>query len=333
MSDFPQTPPYPLPKIAISVGDVAGIGPELSLACAMSPEIISRCQPVLFGPVKVLQRVAEHLKLAIPEIIDVPIDNASSVEPGRFTAATGHASYEAVCRAIDATMMGHTTAMVTGPIQKEAWHAAGIDYPGHTELLADRTQTDEFSMMLTSDVISCVLATIHVPLADVPSVLSIDLVARAIRHGVDALSRRLGRPPRVAVCGLNPHAGENGLFSHGEEATIIGPAIDRVRREGPSSQRMEIIGPLPPDTAFTPMMREKIDVYVCMYHDQGLIPLKALSFDDAVNVTLGLPIVRTSVDHGTALDLAWKGLAKRTSMMAAIKMAIDLSRPASEMRK
>ncbi|TWU44085.1 4-hydroxythreonine-4-phosphate dehydrogenase [Novipirellula aureliae] len=330
MSDFTKIKSYPLPKIAISVGDVAGIGPELSIACATSEAIAKRCQPILFGPLDVLQRVAERLNLSIPEMIDVPIDGASAVEPGRFTAATGQASYDAVCRAMDATMTGQTAAMVTGPIQKEAWHAAGIEFPGHTELLADRTGTNEFSMMLTSDTISCVLATIHVPLADVPTVLSIDLVARAIRHGADALYRRLGRSPRIAVCALNPHAGENGLFSHGEETRIIEPAMTRVRREWAASTALEIIGPLPPDTAFTPMMREKVDVYICMYHDQGLIPLKALSFDDAVNVTLGLPIVRTSVDHGTALDLAWKGVAKRTSMMAAIQMAIDLSCPTSD---
>jgi 4-hydroxythreonine-4-phosphate dehydrogenase len=175
-------------------------------------------------------------------------------------------------------------------------------------------------MMLTSDSISCVLATIHIPLADVPSKLTTHSILRAIRLGAAALSLRHRRPARVTVCGLNPHAGENGMFSHGEEDRLINPAIEDARQDG-----VHVVGPLPPDTAFTPSMRRQTDVYVCMYHDQGLIPLKALAFDDAVNVTLGLPIVRTSVDHGTALDLAWQGKASHSSMLAAIDMAIDLS--------
>ncbi|TWT82607.1 4-hydroxythreonine-4-phosphate dehydrogenase [Planctomycetes bacterium CA13] len=320
MSD---SPPRRLPRIAISVGDVAGIGPELSIACAADQAVKGVCFPVLYGPAEVLRRISVQLGYAtaeMPQIVDVPIEQPESVIAGQFSAATGQASFDAVSRAIDSTMAGESSAIVTGPIQKEAWHEAGITFPGHTELLASRTAVDQFSMMLTSETISCVLATIHVPLADVPSLLSVDLILRAIRNGADALARRLRRPARVAVCGLNPHAGENGLFSHGEEANLIEPAIAQARSEG-----IDIIGPLPPDTAFTPRMREQTDVYICMYHDQGLIPLKALSFDDAVNVTLGLPIVRTSVDHGTALDLAWQGVASRRSMMAAIRMVIDLT--------
>jgi 4-hydroxythreonine-4-phosphate dehydrogenase len=243
-----------------------------------------------------------------------------SVRPGVFTAQTGKASCDAVDQAVADAVAGHVDAMVTGPIQKEAWHLAGIEFPGHTELLAARLGVADYCMMLTSEVISCVLATIHLPLADVTSELSIESVERAIRLGAAAISTRNQRPARVTVCGLNPHAGENGLLSHGEEARIIEPAIQLARQDG-----IAIRGPLPPDTAFTPMIRQLTDVYVCMYHDQGLIPLKALAFDDAVNVTLGLPIVRTSVDHGTALDLAWKGTASHHSMLAAIQMAIDLA--------
>ena len=154
-----------------------------------------------------------------------------------------------------------------------------------------------------------------------PRLLTTESILRAIRLGAAALSKRLGRAARVTVCGLNPHAGENGLFSHGEEQDVIEPAIEAARTEG-----IDVTGPLPPDTAFTPRAsRSHSDVYVCMYHDQGLIPLKALAFDDAVNVTLGLPIVRTSVDHGTALDLAWQGTANHQSMLAAIAMAIELA--------
>ena len=316
------------PRIAISVGECSGIGPELALKCVACVEVIDHCRPLLYGPAGVIERVARKLGLSCPRvgdisdagsIIDVGQIDATQVTPGVFDAATGAASFEAVIRAIDAALAGDVDAIVTGPIQKEAWHLAGIDFPGHTELLADRTGTRDCCMMLTSESISCVLATVHVALADVPRELTLDKVLRAIRLGADAISTRLGRPARVSVCGLNPHAGENGLFSHGEEAAIIEPAVRAARESG-----IDVRGPLSPDTAFTPSIRESTDVYVCMYHDQGLIPLKALSFDDAVNVTLGLPIIRTSVDHGTAMDLAWQGKASHRSMLAAIRMAIDL---------
>ncbi len=316
------------PRIAISVGECSGVGPELALKCIACAEVIDHCLPLLYGPVGVIEQVARVVGLSCPtvgdnsagcSIIDVGEIDATKVRPGVFDAATGAASFEAVTRAIDAALAGDVDAIVTGPIQKEAWHLAGIDYPGHTELLAERTAAQDCCMMLTSESISCVLATVHLALADVPRELSLDKVFRAIRLGADAITARLGRPARVSVCGLNPHAGENGLFSYGEEAEIIEPAVRAARDLG-----IDVTGPLSPDTAFMPSMRESTDVYVCMYHDQGLIPLKALSFDDAVNVTLGLPIVRTSVDHGTAMDLAWQGKASHQSMLAAIRMAIDL---------
>jgi 4-hydroxythreonine-4-phosphate dehydrogenase len=323
-----------LPRIAITTGDAAGVGPELALRCVSNPAVTQRCIPIVLGPAVVMSRIARRLQLAMPPIIDGEticsaeqaclVDcgelNENTVDPGHFSAATGRASFVAVTRAIDLAIAGKVAGLVTGPIQKEAWHDAGIEFTGHTELLADRTGIRDYCMMLTSETISCVLATIHIPLADVASQLSKELVLRAIRLGADAARRKHQREPRITVCGLNPHAGENGLFSHGEETEVITPAIEDARRDG-----AKVVGPLPPDTAFTPAWRAKTDVYVCMYHDQGLIPLKALSFDSAVNVTLGLPIVRTSVDHGTALDLAWQGKASDRSMLAAIGMAIDLS--------
>ncbi|TWU49781.1 4-hydroxythreonine-4-phosphate dehydrogenase PdxA [Rubripirellula reticaptiva] len=309
------------PRIAISVGDAAGVGPELAIVCAGLPAITARCHPILYGPRNVLDRIAGEMKLNLTaEVLDVGDIDSASVVPGKFNAATGQASFDAFDRAIADAMAGRVDAIVTGPIQKEAWYDAGIRFPGHTEVLADRTGVDDACMMLTSDIISCVLVTIHIPLADVAKSISVDSILRAIRLGADALSRREKRAARVTVCGLNPHAGENGLISHGEETQFIIPAVAAARALG-----LEVTGPLPPDTAFTPTVRAATDVYVCMYHDQGLIPLKALAFDDAVNVTLGLPVVRTSVDHGTAMDIAWQGKANRTSMMAAIEMAIDLS--------
>lgn len=306
------------------MGDVAGIGPEIALRSLQEPAVNERCLPILYGPTEAIHHIKNQVgheaaiqDVAIQDIGDIEL---TSLQRGEFSAQTGQASFDAVDQAIADAAAGKIDAIVTGPIQKEAWHAAGIRFPGHTELLADRMKVDDFSMMLTSDSISCVLATIHIPLADVPTKLTTHSILRAIRLGAAALSLRHQRPARVVVCGLNPHAGENGLFSHGEESDLIQPAIDAARADG-----IDITGPVPPDTAFTPSMRQQTDVYVCMYHDQGLIPLKALAFDDAVNVTLGLPIVRTSVDHGTALDLAWQGKASHSSMLAAIDMAIDLS--------
>lgn len=315
------------PVVGITVGDVAGVGPELALRCVNLPEVKRRCNPILYGPTDALRRIARQLPQKIEwqttaqAIHDIGRIDVAALQAGRFTSQTGQASFEAVDAAIADAIAKKLDAIVTGPIQKQAWHLAGISFPGHTELLAQRTRIDDYCMMLTSPEISCVLATIHIPLADVGQRLSVPLIHRTIRLGAAAITARLGRPARVVVCGFNPHAGEDGLFSHGEERELIQPAIAAARNDG-----LEVTGPIPPDTAFTPRIRSQTDLYVCMYHDQGLIPLKALAFDDAVNVTLGLPIIRTSVDHGTALDLAWQGTANHQSMLAAISMAIDLAR-------
>ena len=301
------------------MGEVSGVGPELAMKCAAMPSVTDRCQPVLYGPRDCLHGIARTLGIEHP-VNSVDIGDVGSVKAGEFTAKTGQASFDCFDAAIDDAIKGNVAAVVTGPIQKEAWHLAGIPFPGHTEVLAERTGTDDFCMMLTSEAMSCVLVTIHIPLADVVKQLNQPKIERAIRLAGQAMTRRHGRPAKIVVCGLNPHAGENGLFSHGEESKIIAPAVQQCIEEG-----FHVLGPVPPDTAFTPKMRASTDAYVCMYHDQGLIPIKAISFDDAVNVTLGLPIVRTSVDHGTALDLAWKGTANHQSLLAAIDMAIDLA--------
>ncbi|MEZ6086918.1 MAG: 4-hydroxythreonine-4-phosphate dehydrogenase PdxA [Pirellulaceae bacterium] len=325
-------------RLAITIGDPAGVGPELALKAFNDPDVAGHAVPILFGDRAVLHTVAERLALPLPQHV-VPLDHgfaalADVSQPTVFdfqsdlpelTAGivnrfTGKASFDYVVTAIDAALSGHVDAVVTGPIQKEAWNAAGIPFPGHTELLAQRTGATESCMMLTSDTISCALVTVHVGLNEVASLLSVPKILETIELAHAAISKRLKRPARVAVCGLNPHAGEGGMFGDGEEERFIKPAIDAARAKG-----IVIRGPLPADTAFVAAIREQTDVYVCMYHDQGLIPLKTLAFDDAVNVTLGLPIVRTSVDHGTALDIAWQGRASVTSMKQAIALAIDLS--------
>ncbi len=307
-----------LPAIAISMGDPAGIGPEVVLQAV--PEVLSFCRPNLIGNLDVLRTVAERLSLPLPDVPIVdPCGLPGEVVPGQIHADYGRASYRYVTEAIDRALAGDVAAIVTGPIQKEAWHAAGIPFPGHTELLEQRTGASQVRMMLTAASISCVLVTVHVGYADVPRLLTIDAVLDSIRKAHQTVSQIRGCDARVTVCGLNPHAGENGLFGNGEEQRIILPAIEQARGEG-----LQVLGPLPPDTAFTAARRQQTDVYVCMYHDQGLIPLKTLAFDDAVNVTLGLPIVRTSVDHGTAMDIAWTGAASHRSMVEAIRLAVRL---------
>ena len=324
----------PVKQIAVTIGDPAGIGPELALRVAADWSVEAGAALLLIGDEALLSRVGDRLGLPIPPVIreaEIGVHSfatavvsrgdlqADQVKAGQWSADGGRASYEWVRFAIDQAMEGKIAGIVTGPIQKEAWHSVGIAYPGHTELLADMTHTQEYRMMLTAPELSCVLVTIHVPLADVAASLSEESIYQSIKLAAEALTRTVGRPARVTVCGLNPHAGENGLFSHGEEERLIAPAIARAVAEG-----IQVTGPLSPDTAFVPAQRQQTDVYVCMYHDQGLIPLKAIAFDDAVNVTLGLPIVRTSVDHGTAMDIAWTGKASDKSLRAAIAMAIGL---------
>ena len=313
------------PVIALTVGDAAGVGPELALRVAADPWVRRRCRPVVYGPAKVLRCIAQRLSLAVPNaIVDGGNLDADGVIPGQFSAATGRASFTAVTTAIDDALAGRVDAVVTGPIQKEAWRAAGIDFPGHTELFAERTGTDDYAMMLVGEPLACVLVTIHIPLADVPSSLSTDEVLRIITLAAPVAasrSRRYHRPPTIAVLGLNPHAGENGMMSHGEEDRIITPAIEAARQRG-----IDVDGPLPPDTAFTSAARNRYSAHVCMYHDQGLIAIKTLCFETGINVTLGLPIVRTSVDHGTAMDLAGRGVADPSSMIAAITEAALLVR-------
>ncbi|WP_202617363.1 4-hydroxythreonine-4-phosphate dehydrogenase PdxA [Roseimaritima sediminicola] len=308
-----------LPEIAITMGDPAGIGPEVALKAI--PHVQRICRPRLIGSPAVWQTVAERLRLPVPDVpVDEPVELDAAIQPGRTTAATGRASFAYVVRAIELAMAGQVAGIVTGPIQKEAWHAAGIPFPGHTELLAQRTNVADVKMMLTAESISCVLVTVHVGYAEVPRLLSRETVLDAIRKAHRTVSLLRGTAARVGVCGLNPHAGEQGMFGDGEESRIIQPAIDQARAEG-----IPVEGPLPPDTAFTAARRRELDVYVCMYHDQGLIPLKTLAFDDAVNVTLGLPIVRTSVDHGTALDIAWQGRASHQSLIEAVRLAVRLA--------
>jgi len=284
-----------LPRVALTVGDPSGIGPEIAARAAADPEVVAACVPILYTP---------------PETFPA----------GVLSGAAGRAAYDVIVRAVADALEGRVDAIATAPINKEALRLAGLPWAGHTDLLAHLTGSPHVAMMFDSDVLRVVLATVHVPLADVPRLLTqasleatVALTARELpRFGVPA--------PRIAVAGLNPHAGEHGLFGH-EDDEVIGPAVAACRGRG-----LDVAGPFPADTIFLRASRGEFDVVVACYHDQGLIPVKLLAFGRAVNVTLGLPIVRTSVDHGTAFDIAGQGRADAGSMVAAVCLAARLAR-------
>lgn len=327
------------PRLAITMGDPAGVGPEVCLHLLANEEIARICTPVVFGDAVVLRACATKTGLPFhapmlapaeweqnfaivtqPSVLDLGIIALDAFQPGVINAATGHAGYTYVNRAIDAALAGQVAAVSTAPLNKEAMNKAGIPFPGHTEIFAARTNATRWCMMQYSEEITCTFATVHVGYREVPGLLTSERILEVIELTADALQRIRGRAPRIAVCGLNPHAGEHGLFGDREEERIIIPAIEAARAKG-----LKVEGPLPPDTAFIPSKRRSTDAVVCMYHDQGHIPVKALAFDCAVNTTLGLPIIRTSVDHGTALDIAWQGKASPDSLHAAVRLAVRLA--------
>ncbi len=312
-----------LPRIAITIGDPAGVGPELALKACADGALTRVCRPVAVGSRALLARVARKLKLRLPaEMVDVSVPGftPASVVPGRVQAACGAASARWVEVAVDGCRSGEFAAMVTCPLNKAALHAGGVPFPGHTELLAARCGVSGEAMLMYDRRLAVVLATCHQSLASVPGALTTERMVDVARLLAQALRPLRRREPRLAVLGLNPHAGEDGLFGD-EDQRLVAPAVARLRADG-----FDVSGPLPPDTAFTPANRKRFDGFVCCYHDQGLIPFKALCFDDGVNVTLGLPIVRTSVDHGTAYDIAWRGIASHRSLLSAVRLAIRLAR-------
>ena len=330
--------PPQLPRIAITMGDPAGVGPELCCQLLNSPAVLNACVPVVFGNAKIMQLAAERcghpytamtinsknpaalLDVATPAVFDLGGTDVGNFEPGVISKATGADSFAFIQAAIDATRAGQVAGVATGPINKAAWKMASINFPGHTELFAERFETEEFCMMMTAPAFSCSLVTTHVGYHEVPQVLTADLIYEVIQLTESALTRILNRKPKLVALGLNPHAGEGGLFGNNEEENLIAPAIQKAVSAG-----IDIEGPIPPDTGFLPWRREQTDGYICMYHDQGLIPFKAFNFDSGVNVTLGLPMVRTSVDHGTALDIAWQGKADVSSFISAVKLAASLA--------
>ena len=315
------------PIIAITMGDPSGVGPEVVVKALARTDVLAMCRPVLIGDTARLEEAAALCGVALDrnavEIVDVgtvPVD----LPWGVVSAAAGDAAYRYIERAAELAMRGDVQAICTAPLNKEALHAAGHVFPGHTELLAHLTGTDEVSMMLVAPSLRVVHVTTHIGIVDAIAKIEPGLVARTIRRAHETLVRSGITEPRLAVCGINPHAGENGLFGHGEEGSKIEPAIAAVRAEG-----IDAVGPLPADTLFFRARRGDFDCVVAMYHDQGHGPVKVLGLEAGVNITIGLPVVRTSVDHGTAFDIAGTGAADERSMVEALRQAVDLAAFAS----
>lgn len=325
------------PVLGLTMGDPAGIGPEICLAALRSPAVRKLCVPVLFGDAGVLARVSSKSLQALPVlsaadfprvaqineplVVDCGAIDARKVRPGNVSAACGRAGYIYIERAIEAALAGKIQGVVTAPIHKESLNLSGVPHPGHTEIFTALTGAKRSCMMLFSDKITVSMATTHIGYYEVPKKLSVERVQNVIELTAEALRWLLGREPRIGVCGLNPHAGEHGLFGQREEEKFVAPAVKLARKK-----KLDVTGPLVPDAAFTANMRKKYDALVTLYHDQGHIPFKMLAFDTGVNITLGLPIIRTSVDHGTAFDIAWQGKADATSLVSAIRVAAQLAR-------
>ncbi len=312
--------------IAISLGDPAGIGPEIvARALVERPD----ANVVVFGDEGVLARAAKRAGLAAPARTRVrAVTNLGSdeVTPGKPNDASGRAQLAYLTAAVDAALAGEVSALVTAPISKEWIARAGFKFPGHTEYLAARAGVEEFAMMLAGPKLRVTVATTHVPFKDVPHLLTVDGIASTIWLTAEGLARRFGiAAPRVAVAGLNPHAGEAGRFGD-EEDRLVRPAVTKARaRIAAAGLNATVDGPLVPDSVFRQAAGGAYDAVVALYHDQGLIPLKLLHFDDGVNLTLGLPFVRTSPNHGTAYDIAGTGVARAQSFLAAFDLAAGTS--------
>jgi 4-hydroxythreonine-4-phosphate dehydrogenase len=318
------------------MGDAAGIGPEVTMKALADAEMYSICRPVVIGDAKILQR-ADHITLTGLEVnrirqpsegrfqvgtVDcVDLDLLPADLPfGQLSAAAGDAAYRFVECAIQLAQRQEIDAICTAPLNKEALHMGGHIYPGHTEILAELTGTRDFAMMLTARKLRVIHVTTHIGLVDAVQAITPERVHRVIRL-VDTTLRKAGiERPKIAVCGINPHAGEHGLFGHGEDEQKVLPAVERARVEGIDAQ-----GPLPADTVFFRAGRGDFDAVVAMYHDQGHAPVKVLGLEAGVNITVGLPIIRTSVDHGTAFDIAGTGAAEADSMKEAIRQAALLA--------
>jgi len=325
------------PIIAITMGDPSGIGPEIIAKALGQGDIYDICRPIVMGDAEVMaaavKMVPQNLqvnpvdaiarasfRLGIIDVLDLKNIDVNTLQRGKVDRDSGRAAVEYVQRAIDLALKGEVDAIATAPLNKEAMNLAGFLYPGHTEILAETTGSKDYAMMLLAGSLRVIHVTTHTSLRKACDLIKKERVATTIRL-TDRAMKDLGiARPRIAVAGLNPHGGEGGLFGT-EELDEIAPAVKECRSEGILAE-----GPFPPDTVFLRGKRGEFDAVVAMYHDQGHIPVKLLGFEEGVNVTIGLPIIRTSVDHGTAFDIAWKGVADPRSMVEAIRVATEMAK-------
>ncbi len=321
------------PKVAVTMGDPSGIGPEIVVGALRDGSFADQVEVIVIGDLARLQAAAKlmHVDLPIVSESESPptaqgirvraITNLPDDLPfGIVSPEAGAASFAYLREAIQMAMAGDVEAIVTAPIHKEAWRAAGVEYADHTSALADLSNSERHAMMLANDDLRTVLVTTHVPLVEALAAITQERVHGIIELAHDELRAQGIEDPRIAVAGVNPHAGEGGMFGN-EESEAIAPAVAQARLAG-----INATGPLPPDTVFMRARRGEFDVVIAQYHDQGLIPVKLLGIEDGVNVTLGLPFVRTSVDHGTAFDIAGTGKATAASLRYALRSAIAIAR-------
>lgn len=322
------------PIIGITMGDAAGVGPEIIVKSLQSEKVYEQSHPIVIGDAKMLKRAAEILKVDLTiklvngnsdlttrfgEVACYDLNILPEDLPfGKVSSEAGHAAFEYLRTAIELANEGRIDAICTAPLNKEALHKGGHIYPGHTEILAELTGTKDFSMMLSSPKLKVIHVTTHVGIIDAIKMINPERVYKVIRLAHETLTKSGMDQPKIGVCGINPHAGENGLFGYGEEEEKIIPAIERATEEG-----INVEGPLPADTLFFRAQRGDFDIVVAMYHDQGHGPIKVLGLEAGVNITVGLPIIRTSVDHGTAFDIAGKGVVDERSLLEALRQAIE----------
>ncbi len=324
------------PIIAITMGDAAGVGPEIIMKALAHREVYECCKPLIIGDANRLRQAGEIVGSSLkvrtvsgPKEIVFEYGAVDCIDLGlipddlpwgKLSPLAGDAAFRYIERAVALASANEVDAICTAPLNKEALHAGGHPFPGHTEILAALTHTPEVSMMLMTPKLRVIHVTTHIGLIDAIAKIEPGLVERTILRGHEALVRSGIVSPRIGVCGINPHAGENGLFGHGEEEQKIDPAVQTLQARG-----IHVEGPLPADTLFFRAQRGDFDLVVAMYHDQGHGPVKVLGIEEGVNVTVGLPVIRTSVDHGTAFDIAGTGLADERSMLEALNQAILLA--------
>lgn len=324
------------PVVAVTMGDGAGVGPEVTVAALVDETVRAECLPLVIGDANRLGQAAAimGIDVSIRRVAEASeaVDEAGTINVidldllpadlpwGQLSKEGGEGAYRYIEKAAQLAMAGDVQAICTAPLNKEALHMAGHKYPGHTEMLAALTDTPEVSMMLSSPKLRVIHVTTHIGLLDAVRKIEPGLVERTTRRGWEALRRAGIENPRIGVCAINPHAGEGGLFGYGEEEEKIIPAIDKMKADG-----MWIDGPLPADTAFYLAGRGDYDLIVAMYHDQGHGPVKVLGIEAGVNITVGLPVIRTSVDHGTAFDIAGQGVVRVESMIEAMHQAVALA--------